>query len=97
MGQTVRQLFSALSYTNIYSKIGNGYGGWPDNSPFDAIIITAAAPQVVGNLLGQLKIGGNIIMPLEVAANNQILVRITKLDANNNYTQTELLAVTVYP
>jgi protein-L-isoaspartate(D-aspartate) O-methyltransferase len=97
LGAATKQLFLELGYTNIHTKIGDGYEGWPQHGPFDAIIITAAAKHIIPHLLDQLKIGGKIIMPLEIEPHNQVLIRITKLDAENNYQQAELLPVRFVP
>ena len=53
-----------LGYTNIEVKIGDGYHGWPEKSPFDAIIVTAGAESVPPALLEQLKEGGQLIIPV---------------------------------
>ena len=45
-------------------RTGDGYKGWPDEAPFDAIIVTAAPPQVPQPLLDQLKVGGRMIIPV---------------------------------
>ncbi|NLI99186.1 protein-L-isoaspartate(D-aspartate) O-methyltransferase [bacterium] len=56
-------LFS-LEYKNIHVKTGDGYSGWPEEAPFDAIIITCAPEYVPPPLFEQLKIGGRLIVPL---------------------------------
>ncbi|HJQ96783.1 MAG TPA: protein-L-isoaspartate(D-aspartate) O-methyltransferase, partial [Candidatus Polarisedimenticolaceae bacterium] len=65
-----------LGYTNIHVREGDGYRGWPEEAPFDGIIITAAPPQVPQPLLDQLKIGGRLVAPIGVDV--QQLVRITR-------------------
>lgn len=52
-----------LGYENVTVKEGDGYKGWPEYAPFDAIIVTAAPPKVPKALLDQLKIGGRLIVP----------------------------------
>lgn len=54
-----------LGYENVRVRSGDGYAGWPEHAPFDAIVITAAAPKVPEPLIAQLKPGGRIVMPLE--------------------------------
>ena len=53
---------SAIS--NIEIKIGDGYKGWPEKAPFDAIVVTAAAPRVPEALVAQLKPGGRMVIPV---------------------------------
>ncbi len=53
-----------LGYTSVRVRHGDGYGGWPEASPFDAILVTAAAPVVPPALLGQLAVGGRLVMPV---------------------------------
>lgn len=52
-------------HLNVKLKYGDGYLGWQEESPFDAIIITAAAPELPKTLISQLKIGGAMVLPLE--------------------------------
>ena len=53
-----------LGYKNIETRCGDGYRGWPEASPFDAIIVTACAKEVPQELLNQLKPGGRLVIPL---------------------------------
>ncbi len=67
-----------LGYTNVHVKQDDGYKGWDEHAPYDAIIITAAAPKVPEPLISQLKTGGTLVMPLGENWFAQDLVRITK-------------------
>ena len=67
-----------LGYTSVQVKRGDGYFGWPEAAPFDAIIITAAANHVPPPLLKQLKPGGRMILPLGSTTFFQTLTLITK-------------------
>ena len=58
-------LFEQLGYENINLMVGDGYEGWKDRAPFDAIIVTAAATKIPDPLLSQLKVGHLMIIPLQ--------------------------------
>lgn len=77
LGESPRRLFEELGYRNIETRIGDGYFGWAEQAPFDAIIVTAAAPAVPPPLLEQLASGGRLIAPVEDGL-GQILVLVTK-------------------
>lgn len=57
-------LLSPKSYPNIFLRCGDGYRGWPEKAPFDAIMVTAAPPAIPRPLIKQLKIGGRLIIPV---------------------------------
>ena len=54
----------SLGYTNVTVRCGDGYSGWPEEAPFDAIIATAAPAEVPGELIRQLKTGGRMVLPV---------------------------------
>jgi protein-L-isoaspartate(D-aspartate) O-methyltransferase len=64
VGKTAAALLQQLGYKNIETRIGDGYNGWPERAPFDAIIVTAAAPRVPPALAAQLKPGGRMVIPV---------------------------------
>ena len=92
-----KELLQQLGYNNIHVKIGDGNEGWPEQAPFDAIMITAASDHIPNILLNQLKIGGRIIMPLKEDDTNQTLVLLTKIDDQNNFKQEKILPVRFVP
>lgn len=55
-------------YTNVHVRSGDGYRGWPEAAPFDAIIVTAGAPRVPAPLLEQLAVGGRLVLPVDQPA-----------------------------
>ena len=59
-----RRLFDKLRYHNIVTKYSDGTSGWIDESPFDAIIITAGAPEIPEVLVNQLSVGGRMVLPV---------------------------------
>ena len=65
-----------LGYKNVLVKFGNGYLGWPEHAPFDAIIVTAAPDEIPQALVDQLAIGGKMVVP--VGTTSQEMVIITK-------------------
>ena len=71
-------LIDQLGFTNIQLKVGDGFFGWEEQAPFDAILVTAAAPRVPERLWHQLREGGQIIMPLGKPGQTQRLTRVRK-------------------
>ena len=67
-----------LDYQNVTVRYGDGYQGWNELAPFDAILITAAAPKIPQLLIEQLEVGGRMIFPLGKARESQELVVLTK-------------------
>lgn len=59
-----RRLFDKLRYHNIVTKYSDGTSGWIDESPFDAIIVTAGAPEIPEVLVNQLSVGGRMVLPV---------------------------------
>jgi len=74
-----KPLLDQLGFTNVELKVGDGFFGWEEKAPFDAILLTAAAPKVPEPLWRQLSDGGRIIMPLGESRQTQRLVRIRKV------------------
>ncbi|SHF60493.1 protein-L-isoaspartate(D-aspartate) O-methyltransferase [Mariniphaga anaerophila] len=64
LGHKARRVFSELGYNNIFSKIDDGYQGWQEYAPFDAIIVTCAPTEVPEPLQKQLAEGGRLIIPV---------------------------------
>ncbi len=64
LGIKARQVFDELMYRNIYTKIGDGYQGWPEHAPFDAIIVTCSPSHIPQPLKDQLAEGGRMIIPV---------------------------------
>lgn len=64
LGQRSDSLLHALGYSNIHVRVGDGYAGWPEAAPFDAIIVTCSPSQIPLPLQDQLKEGGRLIIPV---------------------------------
>jgi len=73
-------LLVQLGFDNVHLKVGDGFFGWEEQGPFDAILVTAAAPRIPEPLWRQLREGGRLIMPLGAERQAQTLVRVTKSD-----------------
>jgi len=89
------QTLAACGYDNVTVKNGNGYMGWPEEAPFDAVIVTAAPDYIPSSLIEQLKDGGRMIIPVGGAYDVQYLKLIIKNE--KNYTAKELLPVRFVP
>lgn len=77
LADQARARLHRLGYDNVHVKHGDGYRGWPEHAPFDAILLTAAAPEIPQPLIEQLKVGGRMVLPLEGVL-FQKLIRLTK-------------------
>ena len=69
-----------MGYTNFIGQIGDGTLGWPQQAPFEAIIVTAAGFDVPQPLLNQLAVGGRLVIPVGPLTHPQKLLRLTRLD-----------------
>ena len=72
------QRFGALRLHNITARVGDGAKGWPAQAPFERIIVTAAAPEVPGELVDQLALGGVMVLPLGRRGREQQLFRLRR-------------------
>jgi len=96
LAETAKERLEELGYRNVFAKAGDGYYGWEEKGPFDAIIITAAAGLVPPPLKEQLKPGGKMILPLGSPYGAQTLVLVTK-DEKGKIHSRSLLPVRFVP
>lgn len=96
LGKTAAERLRALGYTNVEARASDGYHGWPEHAPFDAIIVTAAAERIPQPLIDQLKPGGRMIIPVGGVYEIQDLKLLTK-DKSSNVIQESLIPVRFVP
>ena len=96
LGEAAAERLTRLNYTNIDYRIGNGYEGWPEHAPYDAIIVTAAAPEIPQALIDQLKPGGRLVIPVGWQYLPQELMLVEK-DAHNAIHSRGILGVAFVP
>lgn len=96
LGREAARALAAAGYRNVQTRIGDGYAGWPDEAPFDGIIVTAAAPYVPQPLIDQLKNGGRLVIPLGEPQGVQSLFVIDK-DVRGTVTRRKVLDVRFVP
>ncbi len=81
LASAARRLLESLNYYNVAVRVGDGTYGWREEAPFDAIIVTAGAPNIPRTLVEQLSIGGRLVIPVG-SRHSQSLIKITKLSDN---------------
>jgi len=96
LGQQAKTRLQRLGYDRVELRIGDGYYGWPEQAPFDAIIVTAAANHIPPPLLKQLKPGGKMIIPVGSRFTTQQLILITRGE-NNEFVTRQVLPVRFVP
>ncbi len=96
LGRSAAARLAELGYGNIEVRIGDGYQGWPEKAPFDAIVVAAAAPEVPAALLAQLKPGGRMVIPVGADGYTQYLTLVTKR-ADGGFDERRVLPVRFVP
>jgi protein-L-isoaspartate(D-aspartate) O-methyltransferase len=92
---SARDRLDALGYRNVELRTGDGTFGWPESSPFDAILVSAGGPDVPRSLKEQLVIGGRLLIPVGREF-EQRLIKVTRID-EDTYTQEDIFAVAFVP
>jgi len=96
LSRWARERLAKAGYDNVSVKHADGYHGWPEQAPFDAIVVTAAAPYIPPPLIEQLKPGGRMIIPVGSPFRTQQLILLEK-DAEGDVSTRNVLAVRFVP
>jgi len=96
LGRRVRETLDLLGHDTVETRIGDGYFGWPEAAPFDAIVVTAASDHIPPPLIQQLRPGGRMVIPVGSRYLTQQLVLVTK-DADGRVQTRELTPVVFVP
>lgn len=90
-----RQRLARLGYHNVQVRCGDGYGGWPEHAPYDAIIVTAAPDHIPQPLVAQLADGGRMVIPVGPPGGYQVLWLLER--AGDEVRQSEVMGVAFVP
>jgi protein-L-isoaspartate(D-aspartate) O-methyltransferase len=78
LARRAEALLAELALSNVRVRVGDGYGGWPERSPFDGIIVTAAPVEVPQPLLDQLAPGGRLVVPIGRGSQDLVVIHRTE-------------------
>ena len=87
LAETAAKTLKELAYDNVSVRMGDGFGGWPECGPFDAVVVTAALGEVPPPLIEQLKVGGRLVMPVGPAYATQQLTVVEKIAPDKTTTR----------
>ena len=98
LAESARRRFDRLGYTSIETRIADGTLGWPEEAPFDAILVTAGGPEHIPQpLLDQLAPGGRLVIPVGETLDEQALIRIRRAGDGQSFQREELGTVRFVP
>jgi len=96
LGLQARQRLKAMGYDNVEVRLGDGYDGWEEHAPYDAILVTAAASHIPPPLVRQLRVGGRMVIPVGAAFMVQQLMLVEK-NPDGTITTRQILPVAFVP
>ena len=96
LAEHARQLLAKLECRNVTVRTGDGYGGWPEKAPFDAIVVTAAPDHVPPALLEQIRPGGRLVIPVG-GVNDVQQLRVMEKDARGEVRTRDVVPVRFVP
>jgi protein-L-isoaspartate(D-aspartate) O-methyltransferase len=96
LAKSAEERLKRLGYDKVRVKFADGYFGWPEHAPFDAIVVTAAADHVPPPLIEQLKNGGRMVIPVGSVFHRQMLVLVEK-DADGKVRARNIIPVVFVP
>lgn len=96
LARTARQRLERLGYHDVHVRHGDGYRGWPEQAPFDAVVVTAAPEEIPGALVEQLAPGGKMVVPVGPRLGTQYLTVVEK-SPDGSTTTRRLLPVRFVP
>lgn len=94
LAEYAKKNLAAAGITNVTTRLGDGFKGWPEKAPFDAIMLTAAPPAIPSPLKQQLKIGGRLLAPVGINRQSLTLVERT---GHETFKEKELILVSFVP
>ena len=87
LAQNAEAILAQIGYNNVHVIQGDGTLGWPQQAPYDAIVVTAGGPEVPESLKNQLKTGGRLVIPVGADMYNQELLRVTRVSESKYRTE----------
>lgn len=96
LAKSASERLRELGYDNVETRCSNGYTGWDEQAPFDAIIVTAAVSHIPPALVEQLKVGGRMVIPVGLPYMYQELMLVTKNEDGSTDTK-NILGVSFVP
>ncbi len=93
LARRAAETLTKLGYNDVHLRIGDGYAGWPEAQPFDAIVVTAAPPHVPEPLMAQLAIGGRLVIPVGDRWQELVVIRRTE----SGYSESRVFRVAFVP